>query len=70
MRAPASRRLPHRADDALRPDVNQGDAATKDGLGATFLLDITDIARGVDGNTLTLRNNLKEAARRLWRPGR
>lgn len=43
------------------PDVNQGDAATKDGLGATFLLDITDIARGVDGNTLTLRNNLKEA---------
>jgi hypothetical protein len=29
---------------------------TTDGLGATFTLDVTDLARGVDGNTLTLRN--------------
>jgi hypothetical protein len=37
-------------------DPDQGDAMTTDGFGATFLLDITDIARGVDGNTLTFRN--------------
>ena len=38
------------------PDPDRGDAMTTDGLGATFVLDITDIARGVDGNTLTFRN--------------
>ncbi|MBM3501542.1 MAG: hypothetical protein FJX74_23045, partial [Armatimonadetes bacterium] len=38
------------------PDPDAGDAMAVDGLGATFLLDITDIARGVDGNTLTFRN--------------
>jgi len=37
-------------------DVGQGDTMTTDGLGATFLLDISDLARGVDGNTLTFRN--------------
>jgi hypothetical protein len=38
------------------PDVESGDRMTKDGLGATFTLDVTDLARGVDGNSLTFRN--------------
>jgi hypothetical protein len=38
------------------PDVDRGDRMTKDGLGATFTLDVTDLARGVDGNSLTFRN--------------
>ena len=37
-------------------DAGQGDTITTDGLGATFTLDVTDVVRGVDGNTLTLRN--------------
>lgn len=37
-------------------DTDQGDTMTVDGLGATFNLDITDLARGVDGNTFTFRN--------------
>ena len=40
------------------PTTDHGDAMTTDGLGATFALDITDLARGVDGNTLTFRNVL------------
>jgi len=40
------------------PDVTQGDAMTTDVLGATFLLDISDVARGVDGNTVTFVNRL------------
>ncbi|MEN6548543.1 MAG: hypothetical protein ABFE07_21060 [Armatimonadia bacterium] len=39
-------------------DADQGDASTRDNLGATFNLDITDLARGVDGNTLTFHNIL------------
>ena len=37
-------------------DADQGDLSTTDGLGATFHLDISDVARGVDGNTLFIRN--------------
>lgn len=43
-------------------DTAQGDTMTADGLGATFLLDITDLARGVDGNTLSFRNGAPGAA--------
>ncbi|HEY3297189.1 MAG TPA: hypothetical protein VGK34_00925, partial [Armatimonadota bacterium] len=42
----------------LAPDIETGDSMTKDGQGASFVLDISDIARGVDCNTLTARNNL------------
>jgi hypothetical protein len=38
------------------PDVKTGDSATKDGMGATFTLNVSDMVRGVDGNTLTIRN--------------
>jgi len=38
------------------PDPKTGDAMTKDGLGATFALDVSDLVRGVDGNTLFIRN--------------
>lgn len=37
-------------------DADQGDGMTTDGLGATFALDVTDLVRGVDGNTVTVRN--------------
>jgi len=37
------------------PDVETGDRATKDGMGATFTLDISDMAKG-DANTLTIQN--------------
>lgn len=37
-------------------DPDQGDTCTRDNLGATFNLDITDLARGVDGNTFTFHN--------------
>lgn len=43
-------------DVLFAPDVDTGDRATRDGLGATFMLDISDLARGVDGNMLTIRN--------------
>jgi hypothetical protein len=39
-------------------NTDQGDTMTSDGLGATFSLDVTDCARGVDGNTITFRNVL------------
>jgi hypothetical protein len=39
-------------------NANIGDAMTSDGMGATFTLDISDVARGVDGNTLELRSKL------------
>ena len=42
------------------PDLANANRATCDGLGATFVLDISDLARGVDGNTLELRNLLPE----------
>jgi hypothetical protein len=35
-----------------------GDSMTADGMGATFTLDISDVARSVDGNTLELRSKL------------
>ncbi|MEW6356098.1 MAG: hypothetical protein AB1696_07235 [Planctomycetota bacterium] len=38
------------------PDTKTGDGMARNGLGATFLLDISDIARGVDGNTLHIQN--------------
>jgi hypothetical protein len=37
-------------------DTAQGDSMAADGLGATFNFDVTDLARGVDGNTVTFRN--------------
>jgi hypothetical protein len=46
-------------DVIFAPDVEVGDRATRDGLGATFVLDVSDVARGVDGNTLTIRNTRK-----------
>ena len=39
------------------PNAEVGDTMTADGLGATFTFDISDVARGVDGNTLAIRNN-------------
>jgi len=39
------------------PNAEVGDTMTADGLGATFTLDISDVARGVDGNALAIRNN-------------
>jgi len=41
------------------PSADVGDTMTTDGLGATFLLDVSDLVRGVDGNTLTLRNEYR-----------
>lgn len=38
------------------PEVDTADRMTKDGLGSWFALDISDVARGVDGNTLTIAN--------------
>jgi hypothetical protein len=38
------------------PSAQRGDAMTTDGQGATFLLDVSDLARGVDGNSLSIRN--------------
>ncbi len=40
------------------PDVPRAQAMCKDGQGATFCLDISDLARGVDGNVLELRSLL------------
>lgn len=40
------------------PTVERGDAMTTDGLGATFALNLSDVARGVDGNTLKISNDL------------
>jgi len=40
------------------PDVDTGDTMATDGLGASFHLDISGVARGVDGNTVTFRNML------------
>lgn len=37
-------------------DADQADNMTTDGLGATFNLDISDVARGVDGNTIKFTN--------------
>jgi len=39
------------------PTADVGDTMTSDGLGATFTLEVSDVARGVDGNTLAIRNN-------------
>jgi hypothetical protein len=41
------------------PDVVTGDRMSKDGSGASFAMEIADLARGVDGNTLTIRNERK-----------
>jgi hypothetical protein len=38
------------------PDMPTGNGMTTDDLGATFIFDISDLARGVDGNTLTFQN--------------
>ncbi len=38
------------------PDVATGNAMSTDGLGATFVLDVSDLVSGVDGNTLTITN--------------
>ena len=38
------------------PDADRGDAMTTDNLGATFLFDISDLARDAGPNTLSLRN--------------
>ena len=43
------------------PDADTGDAMTGDAQGATFVLDVSDVARGVDGNSLTFRSHLPEA---------
>lgn len=41
------------------PTVDRGDPMTTDGQGATFGLDISDVAQGVAGNTLAFRNHLR-----------
>ncbi len=38
------------------PDAEVGNAMTTDGLAATFVLDVTDLVSGVDGNTLSIVN--------------
>lgn len=38
------------------PDAETGDGMTRDKMGATFAFDISDVARGVDGNALTIVN--------------
>ncbi len=38
------------------PDVATGNTMSTDGLGATFVLDVSDLVSGVDGNTLTITN--------------
>ena len=38
------------------PDTEAANAETEDGLGGTFLLDVSDIVSGVDGNTLSITN--------------
>lgn len=38
------------------PDVDTGDGMTRDGQGATFALDVSDVVRGVDGNVLEVTN--------------
>ncbi|NUQ65587.1 MAG: hypothetical protein HUU20_24220 [Pirellulales bacterium] len=40
-------------------DAGQADRMTADQLGATFDLDVTDMLRGVDGNTLELVNHFR-----------
>ncbi|HQM50625.1 MAG TPA: hypothetical protein PLJ71_18200 [Candidatus Hydrogenedentes bacterium] len=42
------------------PDVPGANHATRDGMGAVFVLDVSDLARGADGNTLELTNLLPE----------
>ncbi len=42
------------------PSAAIGDGMSTDGQGATFLLDIGDAVRGVDGNTVTFENKLPE----------
>lgn len=37
-------------------DADQADSMTRDGRGGTFALDISDVARGVDGNSLGFTN--------------
>lgn len=43
------------------PDLDQADALTTDGLGATYTLNISDLVRGVDVNTLELRNVMEKS---------
>jgi len=43
------------------PDVDTGDGMTRDGQGASFALDISDVARGVDGNVLEITNTRPRA---------
>lgn len=38
------------------PDQDRADKMSKDGFGGTFLFDISDLVRGVDGNTLKITN--------------
>lgn len=40
------------------PDADSGDALTRNGRGATFVMRISDLARGVDVNTLRVQNEL------------
>ncbi len=40
----------------LAPSADLAEKETADGLGATFLFDISDLVRGVDGNSITFRN--------------
>ncbi len=42
------------------PTLQQADTMTTDGKGATYTLNISDLARGVDVNTLIIGNNLKK----------
>jgi hypothetical protein len=43
------------------PDFDQADALTTDGMGATYVLNISDISRGVDVNTLSIRNVMERS---------
>jgi hypothetical protein len=43
------------------PDFEQADALTTDGMGATYTLNISDLVRGVDVNTLEIRNVMEKS---------
>lgn len=66
-RAPGFRLLGHAGNDfqvfsgprfmlLYAPDAATADESTTDGLGGSFMLDVTDLVSGVDGNTLTIVN--------------
>lgn len=44
------------------PDADAADGATEEGMGGWFLLDVSDLVSGVDGNTLSITNTRPKGA--------